>query len=276
MKAVILVGGYGTRLRPLTFYHPKPMLPFVNKPIIEHQIKALASVGVSEVILAISFQPQEIASQLGKLEDEVVFPWMSFDHLGLWNFSTKSKSLFPRRNRLWALPDQWNSQRSFWRTLKSRSSFCSIATSLVPTLWKKCWISTRSTGKREPYWWPESKIRPNTESSWPMKTIKSICLLKSPKSRSLTKSMLEFTSWTEKSAIEFPWSRLRSSGKSSRKWSETENSTLSLLKDSGLTSETLKTSWTGLLFTWITSTTSSKELNHWKKRSSKSLAMSAL
>ena len=60
MKALILVGGFGTRLRPLTFSTPKPMVEFANLPIVEHQIKALASVGVKEVILAISCQAHEM------------------------------------------------------------------------------------------------------------------------------------------------------------------------------------------------------------------------
>lgn len=38
MKAIILVGGYGTRLRPLTATCPKSVLPFANKPMVEHQI----------------------------------------------------------------------------------------------------------------------------------------------------------------------------------------------------------------------------------------------
>jgi len=44
MKALILVGGYGTRLRPLTLSHPKPLVEFCNKPMIMHQIEALVEV----------------------------------------------------------------------------------------------------------------------------------------------------------------------------------------------------------------------------------------
>lgn len=44
MKALILVGGYGTRLRPLTLSIPKPLVDFCNKPILLHQVEALAAV----------------------------------------------------------------------------------------------------------------------------------------------------------------------------------------------------------------------------------------
>lgn len=44
MKALILVGGYGTRLRPLTLSVPKPLVEFCNKPILLHQVEALAQV----------------------------------------------------------------------------------------------------------------------------------------------------------------------------------------------------------------------------------------
>lgn len=58
MKALILVGGYGTRLRPLTLTVPKPLVEFCNKPMICHQILALKAVGVTEVILAINYRPE--------------------------------------------------------------------------------------------------------------------------------------------------------------------------------------------------------------------------
>ena len=46
MKALILVGGFGTRLRPLTLSKPKPLVEFGNKPIVLHQIEALAKVSL--------------------------------------------------------------------------------------------------------------------------------------------------------------------------------------------------------------------------------------
>ncbi|KAA6420510.1 MAG: GDP-mannose pyrophosphorylase [Trebouxia sp. A1-2] len=59
MKALILVGGYGTRLRPLTLTVPKPIVDFANKPMIIHQIEALKRAGCDEVVLAINYQPKE-------------------------------------------------------------------------------------------------------------------------------------------------------------------------------------------------------------------------
>lgn len=55
MKALILVGGYGTRLRPLTLTKPKPLVEFANKPMVLHQIEALKLAGVDHVILAVSY-----------------------------------------------------------------------------------------------------------------------------------------------------------------------------------------------------------------------------
>lgn len=58
MRAVVLVGGFGTRLRPLTTDVPKPMLPVGHRPIIEHLIANLARGGVTDVTLALGFRPQ--------------------------------------------------------------------------------------------------------------------------------------------------------------------------------------------------------------------------
>lgn len=58
MQAVILVGGFGTRLRPLTFHTPKPLLPIANVRQLEHLIAALGSAGVTRAVLALGFKPE--------------------------------------------------------------------------------------------------------------------------------------------------------------------------------------------------------------------------
>lgn len=58
MRAVILVGGFGTRLRPLTFTIPKPLLPVANVRLLEHVIAGLGSAGITEVVLALGFKPE--------------------------------------------------------------------------------------------------------------------------------------------------------------------------------------------------------------------------
>ncbi|KAJ3332030.1 mannose-1-phosphate guanyltransferase, partial [Blyttiomyces sp. JEL0837] len=68
MKALILVGGFGTRLRPLTFTYPKPLVEFCNKPMIFHQIEALAKVGVKDIILAVNYQPDVMVNAMQKVE----------------------------------------------------------------------------------------------------------------------------------------------------------------------------------------------------------------
>lgn len=65
MKAVILVGGLGTRLRPLTCNTPKPMIPLVNQPFIEHMIANLRDQGIDEVILAVQYLADRFRSTLG-------------------------------------------------------------------------------------------------------------------------------------------------------------------------------------------------------------------
>lgn len=56
MKAVILVGGFGTRLRPLTLTNPKQMLPVAHQSMIEHVITSLGSHGVTEAVLALGYK----------------------------------------------------------------------------------------------------------------------------------------------------------------------------------------------------------------------------
>ena len=57
MRAVVLVGGLGTRLRPLTTDLPKQMLPILDRPMIEHVVGHLATHGIDEVVLSLGFLP---------------------------------------------------------------------------------------------------------------------------------------------------------------------------------------------------------------------------
>lgn len=65
MKAVILVGGFGTRLRPLTINTPKPMIPLVNQPFIEHMLENLRDQGITEAILAVQYLAERFRETLG-------------------------------------------------------------------------------------------------------------------------------------------------------------------------------------------------------------------
>jgi mannose-1-phosphate guanylyltransferase len=57
MKAVVLAGGVGTRLRPLTLSTPKQMLPVAGRPVIERVVEELARHGVDEVVLSLGYRP---------------------------------------------------------------------------------------------------------------------------------------------------------------------------------------------------------------------------
>lgn len=65
MQALILAGGKGTRLRPLTVYTPKPIVPVVNRPFLLYQIEILRNAGITDITLSLSYQPDKIQHVLG-------------------------------------------------------------------------------------------------------------------------------------------------------------------------------------------------------------------
>ncbi|MBC7230118.1 MAG: NTP transferase domain-containing protein [Actinobacteria bacterium] len=69
MKAVIMAGGQGTRLRPLTSNQPKPMLPVVNRPMMEHIVNLLRRCGFSEAVVTLQFLPTLISNYFGDGEE---------------------------------------------------------------------------------------------------------------------------------------------------------------------------------------------------------------
>lgn len=64
MKAIILIGGLGTRLRPLTCYLPKSLVPVLNRPLLEHVISSLSEQGIKEIILAAGFLADLIQEEM--------------------------------------------------------------------------------------------------------------------------------------------------------------------------------------------------------------------
>jgi mannose-1-phosphate guanylyltransferase/phosphomannomutase len=65
MKAVVMAGGEGTRLRPLTSNQPKPMVPIVGKPCMEHILELLRDHGFQQIVVTVAFLPQSIRSYFG-------------------------------------------------------------------------------------------------------------------------------------------------------------------------------------------------------------------
>ena len=65
MKAVVMAGGEGTRLRPLTSNQAKPMVPIVGKPCMEHILELLKKHGLDDVIVTVAFLPQSIRGYFG-------------------------------------------------------------------------------------------------------------------------------------------------------------------------------------------------------------------
>ena len=65
MKAVVMAGGEGTRLRPLTSMRPKPMVPIVNQPVMEHILGLVKHHGITDVVATLAFMPQVIEDYFG-------------------------------------------------------------------------------------------------------------------------------------------------------------------------------------------------------------------
>ena len=70
MKAILLAGGKGTRLRPLTLHTPKPIVPIFNRPFLHYQIDLLKQVPeIDEIILSLNYQPRRIEEVFGDGSD---------------------------------------------------------------------------------------------------------------------------------------------------------------------------------------------------------------
>ena len=65
MKAVIMAGGEGTRLKPVSGDTPKPLVPFCGRPVMEHIVRLLAKNGITDICAALKYRPEEIQSYFG-------------------------------------------------------------------------------------------------------------------------------------------------------------------------------------------------------------------
>lgn len=65
VKAVIMAGGKGTRLRPLTCHVPKPIVPIMNKPVMEYSIEWLKQYGITDIAVTVQYLSDEIIEYFG-------------------------------------------------------------------------------------------------------------------------------------------------------------------------------------------------------------------
>ncbi len=79
MQAVILVGGLGTRLSPLTETVPKPMVPVAGKPFLEHEIGLLKRSGISDFVLCVGYLGEKVVAHFGDGSNFGVRVRYSFD-----------------------------------------------------------------------------------------------------------------------------------------------------------------------------------------------------
>ena len=67
MKGVIMAGGFGTRLKPLTINRPKPMVPIANRPVMEHIVELLKQYGITDLVSILYFPALLLVMLLDRL-----------------------------------------------------------------------------------------------------------------------------------------------------------------------------------------------------------------
>jgi NDP-sugar pyrophosphorylase family protein len=75
MKAIILAGGLGTRLPPVTFAIPKPLLPVGDKPILQIIISQIRNAGIDEITLAAGYQAEPIKARSAGTDPNLARPY---------------------------------------------------------------------------------------------------------------------------------------------------------------------------------------------------------
>ena len=103
MKAVIMAGGEGTRLRPLTSNQPKPMLPMVDRPLMEH-IDLLRRHGFTDIVVTVAFLPNAIRNYFGDGAEFGVRMVYATEEPPLGTAGSVRNAATARRARSWSFP----------------------------------------------------------------------------------------------------------------------------------------------------------------------------
>lgn len=69
MKAIVLAGGYGSRVMPMTHYVPKPMLPVAGRPVIDYAVSRLVAAGITDITFALGYKPEQIEAHVAGYAD---------------------------------------------------------------------------------------------------------------------------------------------------------------------------------------------------------------
>ena len=141
VQAVILAGGFGTRLRPLTSTRPKPLIPFANEPFLLHTLRQLAAGGFTEVVLSTMYLPE------------------AFDQLLPEAARPGSRSCCPRRTPRWGPRGRSSAWPTCW-TAPSWSSTATCSSTSTSSAWWRC------ASARRPPPWPWSGCPTRAPSAW--------------------------------------------------------------------------------------------------------------
>ncbi len=127
MKAMILAAGKGTRVQPLTYRLPKPMIPVIGKPVMEYLIEELAKHGFNEIMINVSHQAHRIEEYFGEtyhplrhveIHRSVYAHWMDIELEEPWMQNATSGQIFRWRVDGIGTDDAFEGSESIWREFR--------------------------------------------------------------------------------------------------------------------------------------------------------------
>ncbi|MCW4052045.1 MAG: NDP-sugar synthase [Candidatus Bathyarchaeota archaeon] len=142
LKAIILAGGFGTRLRPLSCTRPKLLFPIANKPILDLTLQRLAKNGINEVILAVSFMAGAFEQTFGtskygikirysldmKTKPRTQTKYRSQEHLGTGGPIRQAEKLLGKTEPFFVLNGDILTNTNYAQIMKAHKNFGGLAT----------------------------------------------------------------------------------------------------------------------------------------------------